>query len=296
MMNFDRIEIAEEIPKNIYLTHSETELPSPLLDNIKLMRERNPDWKCVLFNDAQQYEYIRSRSPYLLDCYKTIDAQYGPARADFFRYIIMYYEGGCYLDIKSNTSTPLSQVLQPQDKFILCYWDEVEFPSWGRLHKELRNPIGEFQQWNIFTVKGHPFLAAVIDAVADNIMNYNPYLHGVGKKGVVKLTGPIVYSNTIYPLIHKFPCTIYPSEKAMGLIYSVFKQSHHLQFKRHYTTLLCPVVKQGAINTFCVVLFYKMVNALRWLGDGIMKVKPCIRAITPTVILNWYHAARHSTR
>jgi hypothetical protein len=295
-MKFDKIEIGAEIPKVIYLTHSETELPLPLLDNIKLMKETNPDWKCVLFNDAQRCEYIRSRSAYLFDCYQKIDAQYGPARADFFRYIVMYYEGGCYLDIKSNTSTPLSQVLKPQDKYILSYWDEIDFPSWGRLHKELRNPIGEFQQWNIIAVKGHPFLAAVIEAVADNIMKYNPYFDGVGKKGVIKLTGPVVYSNTIYPLINKFPCTIYPSEKALGLVYSVFKHSHHLQFKKHYTTLLCPVVSQGAINTCCVVLYYKIGNALRWLSDGIMGLKPFIKAVTPTVILNWYHAARQATR
>ena len=37
----------------------------------------------------------------ILSCYLRIDPVYGAARADLFRYLLLYRTGGVYLDIKS---------------------------------------------------------------------------------------------------------------------------------------------------------------------------------------------------
>ena len=46
-----------------------------------------------------------------------------PARADFFRYLLVYQLGGVYLDIKSSLDKPLKDVLRAEDQFILTHWD-----------------------------------------------------------------------------------------------------------------------------------------------------------------------------
>ena len=268
---FDKIEMGKLIPKFIYMTHSQKELPYALKENVNNVIKINPGWNYLLFDDQERNNYILSKSSFLHECYNKIDIKYGPARADFFRYIILYYEGGCYLDIKSSTAIPLSQIIKPEDKYILSYWDNIDFPLWGKQHKELINPLGEFQQWHIIAVKGHPFLAAVIDAVTKKINTYNPYFHGVGKKGVVNVTGPVIYSNTIYPLIQKYPCTIYESEKSIGLIYSVFNHNHHLQFKQHYSTLLYPIITNGKTKTIFVIIFQNIKYSIIYYINLIIK-------------------------
>ena len=56
------------------------------------------------------------------------------------------------------------------------------------------------------SAKNTPFIKETIKNVKFNIINYN--LNGqyyVGKFGVLKLTGPIVYSETIIPMLKLLP-------------------------------------------------------------------------------------------
>ena len=97
------------------------------------------------------------------------------AKADLFRYLLIYAAGGVYLDLKSSIRDSLTRTLQPSDRYLLSHWRNrsgEEFEGWG-LWDELRDfENGEFQQWHIVAVRGHPFLRAVLEKVLSNLALY----------------------------------------------------------------------------------------------------------------------------
>jgi inositol phosphorylceramide mannosyltransferase catalytic subunit len=133
----------------------------------------------------------------VLEAYGRISACYGAARADFFRYLLLYQAGGVYLDMKSTAHTPLDEILRPDDQFLLAQWN-----TGVGIHPELDGFMegSEYQQWHVIAAAGHPFLAAVIERVLRNIRDYDSELDGVGALGVLRVTGPIAYSRAIHPI------------------------------------------------------------------------------------------------
>jgi mannosyltransferase OCH1-like enzyme len=244
-MKFNNIiPMGTEIPKVIHQTYPNDFMPEEIRKNIQVLKSLNPNWEYKLYSDDDVKEYISQYFPDILDNYISINPNYGAVRADLFRYLLIYNEGGVYLDIKSSFSIPLNDSLWPNDTYILSHWDwSGQFKNWGK-HPEITNPKGEFQQCFIISAKGHPFLKAVIEKVVNNVNNYNYSEDGTGKMVVLRLTGPIAYTLAISPLLSMYKSRLVNSEKDLGYIYSIYetKKSHESQFKKHYSTLTEPIV------------------------------------------------------
>lgn len=243
----------DRIPHIIHQTYfTKTELPPPLQANIQRIQQLNPAWEYRLYDDADIEAFIRQRyGQDILNIYQCIDPAYGAARADLFRYLLIYAEGGVYLDMKSTITRPLNEVLLPDDRYILSKWDDDNYYGWG-LHPELAGiERGEFQQWHVIAVAGHPFLLAVIRQVLHNILHYDATAIGVGFKGVIRTTGPIPYTATIEALRPLHPYRQVEIEQDLGIIYSIYdsqsidrNQNHRHISKKHYTELDIPVIAQ----------------------------------------------------
>lgn len=270
------------IPKIIHQTGgwNYDELPELIKKNIEDLRQRNPDWEYRYYNDKQVEEFIESHcGREVVDMFHRIDRSFGPARADLFRYLLLYKVGGVYLDIKSTATLPLTQVLLPDDQFILSHWDDnfpnlpvsasrdrrlgfLVFSSPDGAHAELSHmQHGEFVQWFIVSARSHPFLKYVIEAVLGNIEDYNPVFHGYGKQGVFRVTGPIAYTLAIAPILHLYPYRYASSQKDMGFRYSIvsgggFMGSAHAGiFRKHYTTLRSSVIRLGPFKSAIALIF-----------------------------------------
>lgn len=233
------------IQKNIIQTCKSIDgLNSDFISNIEKIRKLNPDWNYKLFDDRAVHTFFKDffgdRERKLLS---RVNKNYGVVYADIFRYAYIYKHGGVYLDIKSTINNPLSSMLNPNSKYLVSQWRNrlgEEFSTVG-LHPEiLRVPGGEFQQWHVIAESGHPFLNAVLDQIFRNIENYDPMTLGVGQMGVLRLTGPICYTNTIYPIIRKHPCQIVDIQN-LGFQYSIYRntddRSRHARGVDHYSRL-----------------------------------------------------------
>jgi hypothetical protein len=121
------------IPKQIFQTFScEAELPDWYAANRDRIIALNPGWDYKIYFDAECEDFIAAHyGADVLDAYRRIDPRYGAARADFFRYLLMYQRGGVYLDLKSSLTRPLDEVLAPADEFIVSRWDEAHFSTAG---------------------------------------------------------------------------------------------------------------------------------------------------------------------
>jgi hypothetical protein len=237
------------IPRIIHQTFYSTQLPEELQKNVEQIKALNPGWEYRFYDDAAVVDFIiKNYPPIILRYFERIDSRYGAARADLFRYLLMYKVGGVYLDIKSTVTRPLDAVLLPEDSFLLSQWNNElsDYDVYGK-HYELRDFGGrEFQQWYIASAPGHPFMRAVIANVLGNIDTYIPGYHGTGKPGVLRVTGPIAYSLAIHKLLDGAPHRMVDSQHDLGLEYSVIKDnSHKTTFKSHYSFQTHSLIRLG---------------------------------------------------
>jgi mannosyltransferase OCH1-like enzyme len=233
------------IPKNIHqiLTPDKSKINYMFQVNIDYIKKLNPTWNHILYDDNDIIEYIKTNyGIQMLNIYNMINPEYGAAKADFFRYLLMYKEGGVYLDIKSGMKYPLDEIINEDDEYILSHW--ASKPN----KKILGNKNGEFQQWHIICRPNHPYLKAVIINVINNILNYDIKKDGVGKLGVLKVTGPIIYTQSIQPLLLQYNHKLYKTNEYCGLVYNNLYINFFLSYrmfsdKKHYSKLTAPIIK-----------------------------------------------------
>ena len=230
------------------------QLPQLLQGNVNHLRAMNPGWDYRFYDDDDIADFVRRYyPPPVWNYYQRIDPKYGAARADLFRYLLMYKVGGVYLDIKSSTTRPLDEVIRPDDEFVVSQWHTAngKYATWGQQH-DLRNvPGGEYQQWHIVSAPGHPFLKAVIEQVLSNIGKYDPYLHQTGKNGVLRLTGPTPYTIAIERILARHPHRFLKGHDQLGFEYSVYsraKETHEQAFKDHYTLQTASIVRLSMLR------------------------------------------------
>jgi mannosyltransferase OCH1-like enzyme len=246
------------VPKYIFQTTADkTALPSHILSNIHRLKTLNPDWSYFLFDDKDCTSFIKTHyDSTILNAYMRINPVYGAAKADFFRYLLIYAVGGVYLDVKSTAAMPLDQILLPDDHYILASWENGKgdlYEGFG-LFPELPPERGEFQTWHIIARPRHPFLERVILGVKHNIDHYSISDFGVGKMGVLRTTGPIAYTLAIQQIVADFPHRVIPRGDN-GLRYSILADgkngiyAHRSLFKAHYTQSREPVILPNTILT-----------------------------------------------
>lgn len=253
------IPAATAIPRIIHQTYFSHELPDPIRASVENIKALNPNWEYRFYDDAAIARFIRENySPEIMECFDSIDPRYGASRADLFRYLLMYKIGGVYLDIKSQARKPLDEVLQDDDRFVLSVWEDKfgECRGWGD-HYELRHiPAGEFQQWHIVCAPGHPFMKRVLENVLSNIKKYIPTIHGTGKPGVLRVTGPIAYTLAIHPILHQHPYRLADFRYDLGFEYNVYQgRNHEAVLKSHYSLQTSPLIKIGSSKRISSCLY-----------------------------------------
>ena len=181
------------IPKIIHQTFSDwNDLDCSLQKNISDIRELNKTWDYRFYDDSDICKFITQYyNSDMLEIYEQINPGYPAARADLFRYLLMYRYGGVYLDIKSTSTLNLDEVILYQSLYLLSHWNH----GWGK-HPEF-GVKNEFQQWHIIATPGHPYLRSVIQRVIFNIRRYDRHKDGVGTDAVLSVTGPIAYTLAI---------------------------------------------------------------------------------------------------
>ncbi|MFO0941622.1 MAG: glycosyltransferase [Pirellulales bacterium] len=281
MSNLRLIPFEQEVARKIHLTFpSFGGMPEILSKNLRAIAQVNPDYSVILYDDKAILDLILDEfGPKILSIYNRINPIYGAARADFFRYLCVYRFGGVYLDIKAQLRKPLSESLLPSDRYILSHWDqEIEggkYSTWGVQPGLEQVPGGEYQQWHIISCAGHPFLRAVIEAVIDKIDKYNPFRNGSGRNGVIRTTGPVVYTQTIHQLLEKYPFRLVNIVRDFGIDYSIFSdangEKHRQLFKHHYGLLTEPVVLNNAAIDASYNACMKCIGLIRAVRNRIRK-------------------------
>jgi len=164
------------IEKNIFQTFFTKELPRPVVEIISELRSNNPDYKYFFYDDNDIEEFVRDNySTDILTAYNML--QIGAAKADFWRYLILYKKGGIYLDLDSCINKPLDSFLREDDGALITRERNAEYNK-------------SFVQWCLFFKKGHPVLEKTIDYVAKKILENK-------EKRLDHITGPPIMSKAV---------------------------------------------------------------------------------------------------
>ena len=245
------------IPKIIHQTLPDKfSMPDLFRENVESLQSMNPGWTHVLYDNQDVEDFISSHyAREIRDAYLSINPLYGAARADLFRYLVVLKEGGVYLDIKSGCSVPLDTIIRPGDECLLSRWNNGPgemYEGFGMFPHE--GVPQEFQNWHLFYKPDHPYLAATVDSVLENLQNYRLLRHGIGKMGVLRTTGPFVYTKVIERVWDERRHRMINAE-ACGLRYSTVPvkdglRAHKQLFRSHYDNVCMPIVSSGKETSF----------------------------------------------
>ena len=215
------------IPKNIFQTWSTKNLPNEIQNIINRTKELNPNYNYFLYTDEEMDEFVKIHYPgQIYECYSKINLIV--AKADFWRYLVLYKYGGVYIDIDSSINIKLDDFIKNEDSAIIS-------PECGR---------DTFTQWALIFDLHHPILLRTINFIVDNIIN-NRY-----PRDILHMTGPVVFSQAI-DSIHKEYFGHYLKPRHMGSntnithtwcseSYRIYGNDYapHFTFKHPYTHLL----------------------------------------------------------
>jgi inositol phosphorylceramide mannosyltransferase catalytic subunit len=170
------------IPKVIYQTYATEKLPLLTRWHIRAMKKNNPGYIWEFYDDERIERFIQQEfSNDFLALYRRIAI--GAAKADVFRYAILYKQGGVYLDIDSLINGRLDDFLTPADDAVLS----------------AESNRGVYVQWALMYGPGHPFLKRTLERVFDNLAE-NRFPNDVHK-----MTGPTAYTAAVNECLAKDP-------------------------------------------------------------------------------------------
>ncbi len=111
------------IPPVIWQTwRSRPDPATPLGRQVRLLKARNPSHQYHFVDDAAQAAFMRTNmTGAVAEAYFSIDPENGAARADLWRYCILWKFGGWYVDLDVQCRTPLQDLHSAKDELAFAY-------------------------------------------------------------------------------------------------------------------------------------------------------------------------------
>ena len=173
------------IPKVIYQTFYTKKIPDKIQSLITKMLDNNPNYEYHLYDDDEIDNFIKNE--FEDDIYKAFKMiNVGAAKADFWRYCILYKRGGIYLDLDSSIIGKLDDLIKSDDLAIVS--------------REVHQNI--FLQWCLIFSPNHPILEICINKCVENILSQK-------SNNILHLTGPVIFSYAVIEYCKKINISIW---------------------------------------------------------------------------------------
>tara|TARA_B100000900_G_C20531778_1_gene696650 strand:- start:140 stop:817 length:678 start_codon:yes stop_codon:yes gene_type:complete len=196
---------------NIIQTWKSRELPShyiPFYEN--LMKHKN-NWNYLFFDDNDIVEFIKTKMPTYYDFFKNL--QFKIQQIDFFRYLVIYYYGGLYLDLDVFIDSDL-QDLQLYD----CAFP-IELKNINDTLLVNKNQNFLVGNYAFYAKPRHPFIKSIIDHITNPKITIQDIELGCQHNNdpseqvfVYYTTGPILVSYTYSNYENKNSITLLQTE------------------------------------------------------------------------------------
>jgi mannosyltransferase OCH1-like enzyme len=164
--------VHDGIPKLLWVTMRT--VPSPLPAHIAAIAARHPRWHLATVNDTHMdlfFDHVFANTS-VHWAYHRLNPALGAAKADLFRYAVVYALGGVYFDADTDFPGSLDELLRPTDRFVWaserngplhCYNQQPLSPN-ERLGRYLSG--GRYLQRLIVAAPEHPALGRTLTNAA----------------------------------------------------------------------------------------------------------------------------------
>lgn len=166
------------IPFVIYRTWKNNNLNEQFKHAWETTDKNNPEFKQILYTDVDVNNFINEfKYPGLKEAYNRINPRFGAAKADLFRYAILFRYGGFYMDIKTYTKCSIKDKLGNNDSFLLSKWEGIKYRGdadvFGTEGYTFAEKSGEWEQYWLACESNHPIMKAILDKCIQNINHPN---------------------------------------------------------------------------------------------------------------------------
>lgn len=152
---------------------------------------KNPKCEYKLWNDTETAELCRQKSPDLI--WPIWEALSPVQRADIFRYLVLWDQGGYYADIDCRCTKPIAEFPVPKDASMI-----VGYEAAHRLGEKERKSVQfarveQFENWFFASAPGNPVLLRALEIVREK------FLWKV--QDTVDFTGPGSFSDAVHEFL-----------------------------------------------------------------------------------------------
>jgi hypothetical protein len=210
---------AQKIPNVVYQTWKKAELPSFHARGVRRFRELNYDYSFRFFDDNEMNEYMESF--YAAHPILTVfhDIRVPAAKADIWRYCVLFREGGIYCDIDSALSVPFRDILKDDPSELISFepnrWrDHLELGMYAdpevfipapspAVARNLEHPDNILVNWLLCFEKGSPILEEVINLIVRHFHFFKGKEFDSMLEAVIHCTGPIALTQALWQWMNK---------------------------------------------------------------------------------------------
>jgi len=165
----------QTIPKVIYQSWKTKQLPAKMAENVRKVKQLNPDYQHVLYDDEDCKSFLLQHfGQNYVNAFDILVP--GAFKCDLWRYAMLYVNGGIYLDIDMVPLVPLDQLISPPDT------SQPDFVS--IVDRTVGGIVGIYQAF-IACKPGHPILLTALQLSFANIATRRN-----GIADVLSITGP----------------------------------------------------------------------------------------------------------
>lgn len=105
------------IPKKIYQSWKTKSLPEKMGKLVERTKEMNPEYEYELWDDADCRKFLLNNfGQNYADAFDVLIP--GAFKCDFWRYAVMYINGGIYMDMDMTPEVPFREILRDTDEFV----------------------------------------------------------------------------------------------------------------------------------------------------------------------------------
>jgi len=197
-INYDSTNGAE-FPKIVWQGWKDSDTSK--FDNYRVkMIEDNPEWKFNLVTNEEQEKFLRDTDDEIVQLayksFKLLNPKNGAGRADVWRYAVLYYHGGMYLDIDSSCPD-FNKLVSIANE----YNADVLLSREGNKSRYIANRKATVM-WGFLAKPKHPLFKNVIKLVWDNMSFDQPReeirAHGHQMKELtLQFTGTVAFSRAV---------------------------------------------------------------------------------------------------
>ena len=145
---------------NIIQTWKTHDVPIPYQPLVKRVRELNPNWNYMFFDDNEIVTFVKTKMP---EYYTTfVQLKHKIQQLDFFRYLVIYYYGGVYLDLDVELTLTLDKLYHDSPNECVFPIELFNITDSIITCQDYSNLIGNYA---FYSPPRHPFIKKLIDNI-----------------------------------------------------------------------------------------------------------------------------------